>query len=196
MRKHLAAALFSGALLFLLTDWLIIRVGKPLLTEAMSDSEFISLCAEGSLDEITSALTSAADVNARSEYGAAVLLSAANLNRRSKTYAVSAITASGAYLDARNDYGTTALMAAARYNGDPWVITALVGFGADVGARDDNGATALMLAAGYNDNPEITAALIASGAKVNESDTTHIRHFNGEARGINSKNTAKSVFGE
>jgi ankyrin repeat protein len=166
----------------------------------ISDSEFVELCKNGSLQQINDAIEYRANVNAR-DRGWTPLMAAARENPDPEVIAV--LIKAGADVNAANisgrtplilaagnspnidvikilidkgadvnpkTEGNTPLMAAAIDNTNPEAITALVNAGADVNATNSLGRTPLLLAAKNNSNPEVVKALINAGADVSIND--------------------------
>ena len=140
---------------------------------AISDSEFVELCREGSLQQIVDAINDGANVNAKVSGGFTPLIFAAAINPNPEVITV--LIHAGADVNARTDEGWSAegglspLMAAVVDKSlYPDSIMALINAGADVNAKNRAGWTPLILAAGNdNSNPDIIRALIDAGADVN-----------------------------
>jgi ankyrin repeat protein len=130
---------------------------------AMSDGDFIDLCASGSLAEIQAAIKDGANVNAKDKYGATALMWAAGFSANPEV--ISLLLGNGADVNAKDNYGYTALMSAAN-SGNPESISILLENGADINAKTYNGWTALMWAAEFNENPEVISLLLENGADV------------------------------
>jgi ankyrin repeat protein len=131
---------------------------------AISDSDFIELCVEGSLQQISEAIKDGANVNAKVNGGFTPLLYATAANPDQK--AVIALIDAGADVNARNRAGWTPLiLAAGSGNPNPEVIKALINAGADVNARVmEDKSTPLILAAEHCSKPEVITLLLDSGA--------------------------------
>jgi len=121
---------------------------------AVSDSEFISLCMFGSLQQINDAIRNGANVNARDVSGTVTPLSAA-AGFNSDPGVITTLANAGADINARDGLGNTALMLAVVNNPNPGVIGALVRAGANINAQDELGTTPLMGAALNISNPEV-----------------------------------------
>ena len=141
---------------------------------AISNSDFIELYMKGSLQEVTDAIESGADVNAVIEGGLTPLILASG-NDRLNLDVIKTLIKAGADVNARTDEvwdangGLSPLMVAMFAESlNLEAIVALIGAGADVNARNKAGWTPLILAAGNaNSNPEAIKALIDAGADVN-----------------------------
>jgi ankyrin repeat protein len=139
---------------------------------AISDSDFVELCMEGSLQQITDAIDNGANVNAKIDGGATPLICAAAVNRNPE--AIKALINAGADVNARDATGFSPLILAAGNNNlSLEAITALINAGADVNAKTlegrtaESGFTPLMVASSQRFNPDVIKALINSGADVN-----------------------------
>jgi hypothetical protein len=109
----------------------------------------------GHPETILALIEKGADVNARDEDSATVLMRAAYGNENPAAIAV--LLKTGARIDARDKAGTTALMYAALGNANPEVVSVLLDAGADPGARDKKGKRAIDYAA---DNPPLRNAAV------------------------------------
>jgi ankyrin repeat protein len=111
---------------------------------AMSNEEFLELCAVGSGEEVESAIKAGADLKARNEDDQTPLFVAARFNDDPEAVAV--LIEAGAELDDKDRYGETALMAAAK---DRWdeteALSKLISSGAGMLDTDDDGDIALHL---------------------------------------------------
>ena len=133
---------------------------------ALSDEQFIDLCANGSAARVKEALDLGAKPDARDGQGATALMYAASSNWRE---VVSLLLARGADLETRDDFGLTALGPAAQ--SAPETIALLIERGADVNARSHTGLSPLMLAVNSaSANLKVISLLLAAGAKVNAAD--------------------------
>ena len=135
---------------------------------AMSDAYFLSLCKQGSLNEIKAAIDGGANVNAKDEEGRTPLSLAAFSNGDPEV--ITALAKAGADLNARSNINWTPLYWAAWDNANPDIITALAAAGANVNARDAGGLTPLMVAIRFNENPAVITALLNAGANASEQD--------------------------
>ena len=97
----------------------------------ISDEDFIELCASGTPEEVTQALTNGADPNARDVHGFTALMQAAEKNSQP---VVRALLAAGARVNDQDSIGWTPLMWAASWNALA-VVQTLLASGADVNAQ-------------------------------------------------------------
>jgi hypothetical protein len=145
-------------------------------TKAKAASLF-EIVKNGSLEEITKALSSGANVNGRDrsdDYNKTPLMIAAEFAQNPDV--IDLLLKAGAEVNAIDVNGKTPLMYAAYKNQIPGVLSALIKAGANVNARDsrysgygafgDRGWTPLMYAATNNQNPEIVQLLLVSGADI------------------------------
>ena len=132
----------------------------------MSDVDFLTLSALGSLQQINEAIRDGANVNAvllHSGEGAITpLMAAAEFNTNPEV--ITALIDAGADVNARCGRGDTALIRAAHPDPNPEVTMALIEAGADVNVRCGRGWTMLML---WAVNPEVATVLLEAGADVN-----------------------------
>ena len=133
--------------------------------QAMSDAEFLELCASGTSQEIVDALNGGANLLARDAESMTGLMYAVEKNPNSAVIPI--LIDAGMNVNARGGHNMTALMTAARANRNPGVIALLLSAGANIEARDEDGMTVLMYAAAFNRNPDITAVLLDAGADIN-----------------------------
>ena len=147
----------------------VLTAGIASIVAIKSDYDFLVLCGEGSLQQITDAIENGANMNTRSIHGETPLMLAAAYNLNPDV--IKALVKAGADVNAREDeLKMTPLMMAAQFNTNPKVITALINAGASVNEKHDNGWTPLMWAAGFNSNPEVVTIFVKTGANVNEKD--------------------------
>ena len=140
---------------------------------SMTDSDFVDLCAEGSLEQIVQAVKNGANVNARgSDNEMTPLMTAAWRSDEDSTLEIIAVLIeAGADVNARNVDGMTPLMWTAHRVFSPEVSKALIEAGADVSARCDFGNTALIWAEMGASSPEIVTVLVNAGVDVNASNS-------------------------
>ncbi|MFC1478071.1 ankyrin repeat domain-containing protein [Candidatus Margulisiibacteriota bacterium] len=132
-----------------------------------ADKELLANAKDGI--DIKQALAKGADVNAKNEWGTALILAVSknvltillNNGWSAKKEAVKALIEAGADLNAQNKEGNTALMIAIR-NGKTEILNLLTDAGADVNVPNNKGETALMLAASKD-----AKLLIEAGADLN-----------------------------
>ncbi|MBO4631176.1 MAG: ankyrin repeat domain-containing protein [Lentisphaeria bacterium] len=135
------------------------------------DMALMSAAALGSVETVKYLVSQGADLNAKNENGATVLMYAAGYPGNLET--VKYLVGKGADVNEKIGGlfgGTTALMLAARVPGNLETVKYLVGKGADVKARNALGMTALMYAAGKTGNLETVKYLVSRGADLNEKD--------------------------
>ena len=142
----------------------------------VNDSDFFDLCAEGTLEQVISAINDGADVNAKenASRGRSPLLYAAAYNTDPEV--IKALINAGADVNARTEEGwsleggiTPLMLASANSNLE--AIRSLIDAGADVNARNRAGWSPLLLASGSNNsNLEAIRVLIDAGADVNAHD--------------------------
>lgn len=133
---------------------------------AMSDDDFIDLCRDGSLQEISIAIKNGANVTAWNEGGLSPLLMATAFNAPN---VVTALIEAGADVNSQNKRGKTPLMVVGKAT--PEIITVLVKAGGDVNARDEYKVTPLISAAMMSgSNPDVIMSLIKAGAEINARD--------------------------
>jgi ankyrin repeat protein len=136
---------------------------------------FLTLCAQGTAQQIEAKIKSGADVRAASLYSIdrrfdrnasqyTPLLVAAEKNNDPEVLRL--LIQAGADVDVKES-NETPLMRAARFNSNPEVLNVLIQAGAEVDAKDGYSETALMRAARFNSNPEVLNVLIQAGADVN-----------------------------
>jgi ankyrin repeat protein len=160
--KKVSAALFAVYVLFFCA---------PALA-ALSDEQFLDLCAHGSAAQVREALDAGAKLDARDKQGATALIYAASSNRREVT---ALLLDRGANIEARDDFGITALGHTVQSGPEniPLLletISLLLKRGANVNARSNTGLTPLMLAANGGPSPQVIGLLLAAGAEVNAAD--------------------------
>ncbi len=109
---------------------------------AMTTNQFLELCKTGSVQEISAALESVTNVNARNVNCTTALMWAAE---ECKSEVISILLKAGADVNSVDKDGMTALMMAAG-EGMSEVISMLLRAGADINAKDKNGNTALDVA--------------------------------------------------
>jgi ankyrin repeat protein len=139
---------------------------------ALSDEQFLNLCANGSAAQVRDALDAGARIEARDQQGGAALMYAASSKRRE---VASLLLDRGANINARDDFGITALghTVQSGAGNDPLLLetlSLLLKRGADVNVRSNTGLTPLMLAANGNPSPQVIGLLLAAGAEVNAAD--------------------------
>ncbi|MCL1875565.1 MAG: ankyrin repeat domain-containing protein [Synergistaceae bacterium] len=139
------------------------------IINAMTDSDFVDLCAEGSLEKIVEAVKKGANVNARNEYGLSALMSAMVREENADPEVIKALIEGGADINVRHNDGSTPIMTAAALC-RPEVIAAFIKGGVTANANDNNGRNALMSAAQSNPDPEAITVLIKAGVRVNTKD--------------------------
>ena len=140
---------------------------------AISDSEFLELCGDGFLQQITDAIDGGANVNATLDSGVTPLIYAAAVNPNPGV--VAALVAAGANVGAKDARGYTPLILASGNTAlGPEAVTVLINAGADVnaqsyevGLRADGGFTPLMAAAMLSFTPEVIVMLLNAGADIN-----------------------------
>ena len=177
-----------------------IFLSARLVLAALSGSQFVEVCINGSIQEIKGEIKNGADVNARIRYemfststeDVTPLMVASALRAKggccssnrgaNNTEVITTLIEAGANVNAKDKNGMTPLMYAVRVS-TLEVITALIEAGADVNARNYESFTfyssPLNIAihfrtpqAGwfFNSYPEFVAALIKAGADVNARD--------------------------
>jgi ankyrin repeat protein len=163
---------FSYVFMMMLISLICTLLVSPSLA-SIRDSEFLELCKKGSLQEITEAIYSGANVNARSEeLDNTPLIMAAGSNPNQEV--ITALIEAGADITKRNSHGETPLMYAAAYNLNQKavaaVITALVNVGDDVDAKDNVGRTPLIYAVTFINLQAVTTLLkLGADARVRDS---------------------------
>jgi ankyrin repeat protein len=113
---------------------------KPLKKGAIMNSlELVEAAGNGDTQQITSLLTTGADVNSKDDHGRSALMKAAKYGHKG---VVELLIQLGADIHARDNRGTNAVYWAAEkaHNG---VVELLIRHGADVDAIDDRGWSAL-----------------------------------------------------
>ena len=136
---------------------------KPKLP-AMSDEEFMELCASGNAAKVEEAIQNGANINAKDGFHTALMLAVDDKHIET----VKLLIQNGANIHAKDHNGTTALIMAA-WDGSIETVKLLIQNGANVNARDNYGHTALMRAA-WHGSTETVKFLIKSGATVNARD--------------------------
>ena len=140
---------------------------------AMSDYEFLSLCAgeraHAAPQVLKKALAEGADVNFAGPRGLTPLMAFVGAHREADREALAGlkvILEAGPDLEARSEEGGTALSYALLNRAGPRVIAALLAAGADVQSPvgPKGGLPPLFLAAGLEPDPLVTALLWAGGA--------------------------------
>ena len=169
------------------------------IAEAARDpAKFMTLCTNGTPQEVDAAIKAGADVNAKSSYGRTPLLWATwrNYNTEVVSLLIKAgadvnasggmpllwavkyarldnmalLIEAGADVNARNDDGNTPLIeAVSGYYINLEVVSLLIKAGADVNVQDNDGNTLLMLAA-VGGNPEVVSLLLDAGVDPNVKD--------------------------
>ena len=138
--------------------------GVPVLDSgvaaAMSDEDFRKLCANGTPEDVKSAIEAGANVNAAGEYGETALHSAVFLNGPD---VVRVLLENGANVNAANKFDVSVLHYAVQWTDNPEVVRVLIENGADVNARDDEGKTPLFSAVALQ-NPKFILLLLDGGA--------------------------------
>lgn len=109
----------------------------------MENEKFLMLCADGSAEDIRSALKSGANPNAADDNESTALMCAAGKNT---SEAVKLLLDAGADVNAADEEGGTALFRAVG-RGDTEIMRALLDAGADPDAQDDEGTTPIVCAA-------------------------------------------------
>ncbi|MCR4817423.1 MAG: ankyrin repeat domain-containing protein [Fretibacterium sp.] len=132
--------------------------------EAVTDAEFLELCASGTAQEIAEALDAGANLYARDSEGMTGLMYAVEKNPNPMIVPI--LLEEGISVNSRGGRNTTVLMTAARANRNPGIIAILLSAGANVDARDEDGMTVLMYAAAFNKNPDIISVLLDAGADI------------------------------
>lgn len=127
---------------------------------AMSDADFLEVCAGGTPEEVERAIKAGANPAARDDEGATPLHRAA-FNQNPDVARV--FLENGADPNAVDNSGTTPLMRAAGYNEVP-VLSLLLEAGAEVNAQNKYGLSALMIASQRNDGLPVVAFLLENGA--------------------------------
>jgi ankyrin repeat protein len=122
--------------------------------------DFMQLAGNGTAQQVQSAITAGADVNAPDKDGKTPLI-AATFNTNAGVLSV--LLKAGANVNARQNDGGTALMAAAVSN-PAEVITMLLKAGARINDQDHDGGTPLIWAAVFNPNPDVILVLLKAGA--------------------------------
>ena len=74
---------------------------------AMSDSDFVALCKEGTVQEIRAVLLKGAKPNAKNDGGRTALMMVAAHNKNPEV--ITALINAGADVNAKNEYGDTAI---------------------------------------------------------------------------------------
>ena len=113
---------------------------------------------------ITLLLDSGADINARDNYGATVLMHSANHHYNESVVRV--LLNRGATVNEIDKKGRTALWYSVQC-GSPQITGLLLNAGAEVDRRDHNGSTALICAARVYYYPDVVRILLRAGADVN-----------------------------
>ena len=127
--------------------------------------EFLSLCENGTQQQVEDAIRGGADVNARNKDGwTALMLAAGRVHHDSKV--IASLVNAGADVNAKTQDGGTALMLAAKYHDHPEGVAVLINAGADVNEKTQDGKSALMFAVDSGSHA-VAIALINAGADVN-----------------------------
>lgn len=140
---------------------------------AILNNEFLELCRYGTAREVSNAIASGADVNARdaANNNMTALMCAAYIAQNPAT--VNILVRRGADVNAKAQHDWTALMLAAMRNSNSEIINMLIKAGANINAKDSDGHTVLTYAAGFNKNSkavDIAVALLKAGANINVKD--------------------------
>ena len=138
----------------------------------MTDSDFVDLCAEGSLEQIVEAVKNGANVNAKGDDNEMTPLMTATWREDEDSIpaVIAALIEAGADVNARNVDGMTPLMWTAHRVNNSKVSAALIEAGADASARCNEGNTALIWAEMGASSPEIITVLVNAGVDVNASN--------------------------
>ena len=162
---------------------------------AMPQREFVSLCRDGSLSEVSLALQSG-DVSPIQPAGGVTPLMAAASARgnAASTEKIRCLVDAGSDVAAVDKTGMTALMYAARFTDKPEVLRALIDAGSDVKAADRQGWTALSHAAAKNYESAAVMELIDAGSDVNAADRQGVTPLMLAFRGGVSRNTVLALL--
>jgi ankyrin repeat protein/tetratricopeptide (TPR) repeat protein len=133
-----------------------------LAASTYAQTNFFELVKTGTPEDIQTAISRGAKVNATKD-GWTPLMLAAAYNQNPE--AITTLLKAGADVKAKG-HALTPLQQAAIHNQNPEVITTLLKAGADVKAQSKDGWTALMYAAQYSQNPEVITVLLKAGTDV------------------------------
>jgi len=135
---------------------------------AMSGEDFLRLCADGSAEEIKSAIEDGADATAGDEDGMTAL-HYATVNEDTEVFSV--LAQGGADVNAKNGEGETPLMLAASVRQDEGEqgLSILLQLGANLEDKNNNGLTALLYAVNSN-NVRNVLFLLQAGADATAVD--------------------------
>ena len=170
MRKVFATA----ALAFFLTG-----IGPVMAQDVMTDAAFFRLCAKGTVEEVSQALESGANIGAKDAQGMTVLMYAAKDNAAPAVMKV-LLDAVAAFnkdirnilqkvdVNAKDKRGKTALMFASE-NNSLEVVRVLLEAKADVNAKDKRSKTALIFAV-ENNVPGVVQVLLENRANISVED--------------------------
>lgn len=157
----------------MLAVWLLVATLCPAPLAAMSNDDFLNLCAEtdlpGQADAIKKAIDGGADVNYTGPEGLTplmVFVAGHNDGDWQVVASVRALLKAGSNVNSRSREGGTALTYAVLHKAGPRIISTLIQHGAEVnqGVSGRGGLTPLMLAASLEPDPIISALLLAAGA--------------------------------
>ncbi len=131
-----------------------------------TDEEFLELCASGTPEEITEAITNGANLDAKDKNNNTTLMIAAEKN---SAEAAEILLGLEIDINAHNKDGDTALTLAAALN--PETVNVILEHKPQIDIANDKGYTALIAAARYNDF-DIVREIFNAGADVNPVDKT------------------------
>ncbi len=131
------------------------------LLKARATQRLFAVCRAGTPEQVQTAITTWASVNARDINGQTPLMMAARTNPHAPVITV--LQRAGAEVNAEAD-GCTPLFDAIQNNQDPKVVVALIQAGAKVNAKIAGGLSVLEYTQ-RNNNPELINLLIQAGAK-------------------------------
>jgi serine/threonine-protein phosphatase 6 regulatory ankyrin repeat subunit B len=157
MKKNIAFIIILFTFPLIITD---------IAYSAISDNEFLNLCADSTFEIINKAIQEGANILAKNNLQQTTLMMAAEWNQDLSV--VSALLDAGVDINATDFYGQTALMyAIIRPKTNLDIVSLLLENNADVKVRSKTGGTAMTLAGGFCNDPRVFELLINAGAEIN-----------------------------